>query len=617
MSLLKILSTDGIAFGYGRDVQLASSSYAAWTLTSTDTTVTIAIVGPPGSGSGVTGTGADKQVAYWTAASALSGESDLYYDYTTNRLGIGTAGVPLTTLHAQASDAATATVTDVLTLTHLTSGAAAAAYGAGIVFAGEDAGGGADDMARIAAVWDNAAAAAEGSNIEFHTRYSGGALGLTWLMSRDSGGSSNLLSPAGGIAFYGTGSSYTIASGVNDFCGFNSDARPGVKQVIFYNYGVQAIRFTALNSNAIQDAHFAGNVTIADSVAAWSVPGANLDIIPPAQSSAHIPLLRLVGPAHTAIGASSEYIAEDHDHDATLTWATGGTVTTQRTVVFRAPTLASAGTTTVTDAATVYITGAPATVANGGGMTITRSYAFWVDTGIARFDGQVNLGLASSQTGSLAFFSSSASYQTRLLAGTPTAAVDYTLPVAAPAANGYALTATTGGVMSWTAATSMWVAKLGTQHNNATVTATEITDLSTTLAAGTYTFKYSLICQSSATGTGIRFGVNYTGTASPFIAQMTYTSAIISGGGALVSAGSVPGIDVSKYVGASFTVTESTATPNMGTTATQAADANFLVIVEGVLVVSDGGDLELWHSSETAATTSVMVGSAVVITKIA
>lgn len=61
------------------------------------------------------------------------------------------------------------------------------------------------------------------------------------------------------------------------------------------------------------------------------------------------------------------------------------------------------------------------------------------------------VGKASTTTGKLAFGNASSAFFTTFQAGNATAAVTYTLPTAAPASNGYALTATTAGVLSWSA----------------------------------------------------------------------------------------------------------------------------------------------------------------------
>lgn len=74
----------------------------------------------------------------------------------------------------------------------------------------------------------------------------------------------------------------------------------------------------------------------------------------------------------------------------TVTFSSGlATVATQRAALFQAPTYANSGggTLTFTDAATVAITGAPAT--SGGNITLTTSYALWVQAGNSRFAGGI------------------------------------------------------------------------------------------------------------------------------------------------------------------------------------------------------------------------------------
>lgn len=67
-----------------------------------------------------------------------------------------------------------------------------------------------------------------------------------------------------------------------------------------------------------------------------------------------------------------------------LTVSTG--FTTQRFAYFSAPNMSINTSQTVTNAATVYIEGAPT---NGGAGTLTNPYALWVDTGTSRFDGNI------------------------------------------------------------------------------------------------------------------------------------------------------------------------------------------------------------------------------------
>jgi hypothetical protein len=155
------------------------------------------------------------------------------------------------------------------------------------------------------------------------------------------------------------------------------------------------------------------------------------------------------------------------------------------------------------------------------------------------------------------------------------------------------------------------VKHLGSDHSVSSATATEVTDLSITLVAGSYAFKYFLILQSSATGTGIGLGLNYTGTATRIAAiRYNVTSATTTTTG--VATGSINTLTGNMVEGWA-TIAESTSTASMLNTGVVTGGADIYVTVEGVLVVSNGGDLELWHGSEGAVATTVESGSSLVI----
>ncbi len=161
------------------------------------------------------------------------------------------------------------------------------------------------------------------------------------------------------------------------------------------------------------------------------------------------------------------------------------------------------------------------------------------------------------------------------------------------------------------------VTRLGTQHSISSTTGTEITDLQQTLEAGTYNFTYTLVVRSATATVGPMIGVNFTGTA----AVKTMIAWWADASGSLLaethnmddqgttSTGLISGMANKAY---------STTAPNMGTTvgvATTASDTPMRIT--GVLIVTGSGDLECWHSSETATATSVEVGSSLVVIRTA
>jgi hypothetical protein len=63
---------------------------------------------------------------------------------------------------------------------------------------------------------------------------------------------------------------------------------------------------------------------------------------------------------------------------------------------------------------------------------------------------------------------------------------------------------------------------------------------------------------------------------------------------------------------------EHTTTAPTGTTSGVAVvNSDFLVVIRGIMVVTDSGDLELWHKSETATSTTVELGSSLVVIRTA
>jgi hypothetical protein len=154
--------------------------------------------------------------------------------------------------------------------------------------------------------------------------------------------------------------------------------------------------------------------------------------------------------------------------------------------------------------------------------------------------------------------------------------------------------------------------KLGADYTNATTTGTEITGLQIgSTGTGLIRFEYYLIVQSSVATTGLKFGINHTGTATVLALNLTYPST-----GTTATTGIAENI-IANITGsiyeASAATTFSTAAPNLGPIAGVAAiNTNILMKISGVINVTVSGDLEIYEGSETAATTRVMANSSVI-----
>jgi hypothetical protein len=125
-----------------------------------------------------------------------------------------------------------------------------------------------------------------------------------------------------------------------------------------------------------------------------SLTGRQIDTVsaaPSASTGAPARLVDLTAAAHTALTASTEYNDVYWNLARTVQFATGA-ITTQRAIRFSAPTYSFVAASTITDAATVQIDGAPVA---GTNATITNPIAFRVLTGQATGKGIVIQGAAS------------------------------------------------------------------------------------------------------------------------------------------------------------------------------------------------------------------------------
>lgn len=155
--------------------------------------------------------------------------------------------------------------------------------------------------------------------------------------------------------------------------------------------------------------------------------------------------------------------------------------------------------------------------------------------------------------------------------------------------------------------------RLNTQHSISSTTGTKVTELDlTNVLPGTHCFQYVLLVRSSSAGVGPMLGINFTGTGSPrqHFRFADATSAITAETHIMDNMG----VKTFGYISGMASNAESTTAPDMGTTLGVTATASdILCFIEGIIIVTAVGNLELWHSSETATATSVEVGSSVIL----
>lgn len=154
---------------------------------------------------------------------------------------------------------------------------------------------------------------------------------------------------------------------------------------------------------------------------------------------------------------------------------------------------------------------------------------------------------------------------------------------------------------------------LASDQSNATITPTELTGLSVVnVQPGTYVFEYHILYQSSIATTGVRFDVNFTGTVTSFVWQQLWSD---------VSATASTAVPDQDNIGAAGHVVGSFASRAKGTAgrgvtlSVDTANADMYMRIVGLMIVTVAGDLELWHGSETAASTTIKAGTSLNLTK--
>lgn len=161
---------------------------------------------------------------------------------------------------------------------------------------------------------------------------------------------------------------------------------------------------------------------------------------------------------------------------------------------------------------------------------------------------------------------------------------------------------------------ALTVKALAADQSNSTVTPTKVTGLDQATPVGTFMFTYMIRYQAAALTTGVRFDVNHSGVVSSFswIQRWIDVSATASTAAAdqdeILATGAVVGGFASRAKG----------TAGRGTTlSVDTINADMLMIIEGLAVVTTAGNLELWHGSEVAAASTVKAGSSLMLVQTA
>lgn len=150
--------------------------------------------------------------------------------------------------------------------------------------------------------------------------------------------------------------------------------------------------------------------------------------------------------------------------------------------------------------------------------------------------------------------------------------------------------------------------RLNTDFTTVSATTALVSGLSKVLSIGSWAFRHSIVYRSSIGSVGLKIAVNFTGTAGFFVANYRWVDSSnttstspsqnsTTAGGTIMSAWSARAPSTAGFVGVGV----------------DAINADMLMIIEGLINVTTGGNIEVWAACETAVgspTVTISAGSA-------
>ena len=158
------------------------------------------------------------------------------------------------------------------------------------------------------------------------------------------------------------------------------------------------------------------------------------------------------------------------------------------------------------------------------------------------------------------------------------------------------------------------VARLATTVASSSTTAAKVTGLDLACGPGTWVFEYFLRLQSATVTVSPKLSVNHSGTVTTFLATYQAPTTDVTGSAFAwdqdVTVPTVMSAMAQRAKSATAALVHSTTTNAVDT-----INVDILMQISGLLVCTVGGNMELYHASETATSTSVMADSVLRLTK--
>jgi hypothetical protein len=154
---------------------------------------------------------------------------------------------------------------------------------------------------------------------------------------------------------------------------------------------------------------------------------------------------------------------------------------------------------------------------------------------------------------------------------------------------------------------------LAADKTNGGTTAAEVAGLTQAVGVGTYQFRYMIVYRSDTTTTGLKWSVNHDGT----VTQFNYNAYMVDNNALAATAAADQ--DALALTGQILDAWAARAKSNAATMISASVDTinvDMLLVIEGMLTVSVAGNIQFFHASEAASTTTIKAGSSLVLTKV-
>lgn len=155
--------------------------------------------------------------------------------------------------------------------------------------------------------------------------------------------------------------------------------------------------------------------------------------------------------------------------------------------------------------------------------------------------------------------------------------------------------------------------RLTTLQTSTSATPAKVTGLDQATGIGTFVFSYFIRYRSTATANGVRFDVNHTGTVTSFVWNQRWVDTSSTASTAapdqneILAAGAVMGSFASRAKG----------TAGRGTTlSVDTVDVDMFMLIEGLMVVTVAGNLELYFGGETATSCTIEADTVLTLTEV-